>query len=54
MEQEEFCRWDGLSGLWITDCGRYYVINEGTPEENGMIYCCYCGKKITPTHNMKE
>lgn len=31
---------------WSTDCGEQFTILEGTPEDNGMKYCCYCGKEI--------
>lgn len=36
--------WDG--DCYDTDCGESFVLFEGTPEENKMKYCCYCGKEI--------
>jgi hypothetical protein len=42
----EECAWRKDEGYWETDCKNEFTINEGTPEENGMIYCCFCGKKI--------
>ena len=37
------CVWTEDEGFWITSCGREFVINEGTPKQNDMKYCCYCG-----------
>ena len=31
---------------WITSCGKKFYIVEGTPVENEMKFCPYCGKKI--------
>ena len=43
----KICCWrqdgDGYSDLFETDCGRAFSIIEGTPSENEMTYCCYCG-----------
>lgn len=38
-------QWDD-EGYWETECGNKYVILEGTPKENGMKYCTYCGREI--------
>jgi len=38
------CQWictDDSS--WITRCGNAFTIIEGTPEDNSMKFCCYCG-----------
>jgi hypothetical protein len=37
--------WSDLS-MWNTSCGEGYMINDGTPRENKMNYCCFCGKKL--------
>ena len=45
------CRWtqDAEDGSWDTDCGNKFCIEAGTPEENGMLFCCYCGAAlVTP------
>ncbi len=42
----EECAWVEEDGDWDTDCGHVFMINEGTPEENEMKFCCYCGKRI--------
>lgn len=43
-------RWDAVCGEdvneWHTACGNDFTINEGTPKDNEMKFCCYCGKPI--------
>lgn len=44
------CNWnqDGEGcDTWASDCGQYFTLNEGTPTENKMKFCCYCGKPLT-------
>ena len=47
------CKWkqDEIYGYYKTDCGREYHINEGTPGENDMNYCTYCGKILEEVSN---
>ncbi len=35
-------------GAWGTSCGRIHVFFSGTetPEGQGMLFCCYCGKSL--------
>ncbi len=33
-------------GDWDTSCDNRFVLNEGTPHENKMRFCCYCGKSL--------
>ena len=41
------CRWsEDEDGNWSTECDRFYIINEGTPELNGMKFCCFCGAHL--------
>jgi hypothetical protein len=45
----EFCAWarDGEdSDTWVTQCDHYFTINEGTPRDNDMKFCCFCGKPV--------
>ena len=42
----DICAWREEDGCWRTDFYHEFVINEGTPRENDMKYCCYCGKLI--------
>ena len=50
----EQCEWkeeiqpDGDS-LWETSCGQTFCFNGGTPTDNKMKYCCYCGKELKET-----
>ena len=46
----ETCTWhqdgDSDSGLYATSCRYYFNLEDGTPEDNKMQWCCYCGKKL--------
>ena len=54
VEQEQAepdtCTWqqdgDSDSGFYGTSCRRYFNLEDGTPEDNKMAWCCYCGKKL--------
>ena len=42
------CEWvEDSEGNYDTACGQCYTTNDGTPEENEMKFCCYCGGKLT-------
>ena len=41
------CTWaQDEEGVWQSSCGCSFILNEGTPSENKMAFCCYCGKAI--------
>ena len=42
------CKWteDSCGQYWETECGQVFTLNAGTPSENGMNYCIFCGKKL--------
>ncbi|HXS04866.1 MAG TPA: hypothetical protein VN731_10345 [Rhodanobacter sp.] len=41
------CSWSqDQDGNWLTDCDNIFVITEGTPSENDMKFCCYCGEEL--------
>lgn len=42
------CIWtyDDNHDYWETTCGNLFVIIEGTPVENNMVYCPYCGGRL--------
>lgn len=43
----DVCTWtEDEDGNWETGCDQIFVLIEGTPKQNGMNYCCYCGKRI--------
>lgn len=45
-ERDAECVWSDDEGCWATGCGHYFEINDGTPSENGMRFCAYCGKPL--------
>jgi hypothetical protein len=52
LEQPNECHWyqdgDEDSDKWAASCGRhrYFQLNDGTPTDNRMTHCCYCGKPL--------
>lgn len=57
-QAEQYCHWYQQDfqdcETWMTSCGDqlFNVIN-GTPKENDMIFCPYCGKNIVE-HDYNE
>lgn len=49
MGNEERCCWqqdEENSGVWLTDCGNAFWLDNGSPEDNKMVFCTYCGRKL--------
>ena len=48
--KKETCCWteecDYSDYYWSTECGEDFTCLEGTPRENKMKYCPFCGKRI--------
>lgn len=45
--ETEICNWEADSdNNYSTSCGETFTLIDGTPNENGMKFCCYCGKKL--------
>ena len=45
----ETCTWHGDgdgSDCWETDCHNAFRLEEGSPADNGMKFCCYCGRPL--------
>ena len=43
----EECVWkQDEDGVWETGCHNMFVLNDGTPKDNDMKYCPYCGKIV--------
>jgi hypothetical protein len=43
----EGCNWtEDEDGNWWTECGEGFTFSDGTPIENRMRYCCYCGQPL--------
>jgi hypothetical protein len=34
------------NGFWRTGCGEAFEIAVGGPDENGLRYCCFCGRPL--------
>lgn len=44
-----FCVWHNdpeTDNSWNTGCRQLFELYDGTPSENRMSFCCYCGKPI--------
>jgi hypothetical protein len=46
MIYKNSCDWINNNSYWETQCGLAYQCLEGTPKENGMLYCPFCGGKL--------
>ena len=41
------CRWaQDDNGTWETECGNMFEVTDGTPYENDMKFCPYCGENL--------
>lgn len=40
------CQWTQDGEHWSTKCGEYFWLENGTPEDNRIIFCHYCGRPI--------
>jgi hypothetical protein len=46
-KKTDYCKWVFCEDEgYHTSCDNIFIIIEGTPEENDMKYCPYCGKVI--------
>ena len=49
---ENACQWllddpsDEDDRLWATSCGEMFQLVDGTPEDNRLRHCAYCGGKL--------
>ena len=41
------CQWQEDGEAWVTQCGHLFQICHGSPEDNGMDFCPFCGRPIT-------
>lgn len=47
MTNDDLCCWkEDSNGAWWTDCGNGFELMDGSPLDNGMKFCCYCGKRL--------
>lgn len=48
-DDEEVCEWsldNDEENCWLTSCENMFYLVDGTPEDNEMKFCCYCGKVL--------
>jgi len=49
------CVWEeDCDGNWETSCDQTFCLDHGCPSENGMKYCCYCGKPLVEKRYAEE
>jgi hypothetical protein len=42
------CEWtQSEEDVWESACGDAWVFETGTPEDNSMRFCPFCGRKLT-------
>lgn len=56
MNDTQTCEWwlDDDEGFWGTSCGHMFRLDNGSPSQNRMAFCCYCGKPLTSTDSGEE
>jgi hypothetical protein len=40
------CTWSQIEldcDTWSASCGNEFTINDGTPRDNNLKFCCFCG-----------
>ena len=48
-QYQDLCIWTDMDddyGGWETSCGEAFCLVDGTPRENKMHFCPYCGRKL--------
>ena len=50
------CTWiyDEQYDCWRTACGHAFSLIDGTPAENGMKFCPFCGRGLTVVESDEE
>lgn len=47
---QDHCLWipvdDEYDIVWESQCGKTFVLEEGTPVTNGFKFCVWCGKPL--------
>ena len=50
---DDQCIWkEDQDGAWDTECGNRFDIINGTPIENQMNFCPFCGKGLQEERNV--
>jgi len=49
------CRWTHDEyGAYDTECGNKFEVTTGTPEDNKMRFCPYCGHRLKTTREARD
>jgi hypothetical protein len=40
------CHWRLAEEMWETECGKGFVFIDGDPDQNGLLFCPYCGGQL--------
>lgn len=49
------CNWrEDVDGNWHTDCSQCFVLTSGSPDDNGMKFCCYCGSALVEIRSQDD
>jgi len=44
------CAWtEDEDGNWDTECGNKWTFFDGTPSDNGLVFCPFCGRTLRST-----
>lgn len=58
--ETQYCCWsqndfeDVDTGSWATTCSERFYLTDETPADNGMNFCCYCGKPMIVSNYLDE
>lgn len=51
------CEWrqeDDDGDTWSTECNNAFTLNDGTPADNNMKFCCYCSQILVSVPYERE
>lgn len=54
MKLRSSCQWKPTiicGDVFSTGCGRAFILNDGSLEENGFVFCPFCGRNIIEIKN---
>ena len=47
MSDIKYCTWtENSDHYWDTSCHNSFCLDDGTPKDNEMNFCCYCGETL--------
>lgn len=50
VRTEDRCEWrEDVDGDYETSCDNLFILIDGTPTDNGMSFCPYCGRVLITT-----